>query len=96
LYQEKSGNPVSNSLFEKKLEDAANEILIAEICCFPDFQAGLTDFLVTTIKNKKNIQKIHKIHKMSEWPKKYLPLLDPPKFTQIGIFGLKIFLLATL
>jgi hypothetical protein len=26
----------------------------------------------------------------------YLPLQDPPKFTQIGIFGLKIYHLATL
>jgi hypothetical protein len=37
----------------------------------------------------ENISNGHKIYQ-------YLPLLDPPKFTQIGIFGLKRNHLATL
>jgi predicted secreted protein len=36
-----------------------------------------------------NRPKGHKIYQ-------HLPLQDPPKFTQIGIFGLKIWHLATL
>jgi hypothetical protein len=47
----------------------------------------------------------HKIYqmarKLTEWSKNtytniYIPLQDPPKFTQIGIFGLKMHHLATL
>jgi hypothetical protein len=36
--------------------------------------------------------------KLTKWPKIYqnLSMQDPPKFTQIGIFGLKINHLATL
>jgi hypothetical protein len=38
--------------------------------------------------------------KYTKWPQNIsngrLPLQDPPKFTQIGIFGLKIYHLATL
>jgi hypothetical protein len=35
--------------------------------------------------------------KYTKWPKIYqhLPLQDPPKFSQNGIFGMKIFHLAT-
>jgi hypothetical protein len=32
--------------------------------------------------------------KFTEWPQniyQHLPLQDPPKFTQMGIFGLKIY-----
>jgi hypothetical protein len=34
--------------------------------------------------------------KSTKWPYNIPTLQDPPKFTQIGIFGLKIFHLATL
>jgi hypothetical protein len=39
-------------------------------------------------KDRKMDQSVHKIYQ-------HLPLQDPPKFTQIGIFGMKICHLAT-
>jgi predicted secreted protein len=70
----------------------------------------LPDFSLRNIpKTGGNVQNNHKIFKMAtkytKWqlnrPKghkiyQHLPLQDPPKFTQIGIFGLKIWHLATL
>jgi hypothetical protein len=69
----------------------------------------LPDILGTTYQNGKNIPNNHKIYQMTtkytKCPKnrptghkihQYLPLLDPPKFTEITIFGLKICHLATL
>jgi hypothetical protein len=47
-------------------------------------------FLVQKTKTVKNIPKGHKIFIID------FPLQDPPKFTQIGIFGLKTNYLATL
>jgi hypothetical protein len=59
-------------------------------------------FLVQHTKTGENIPNNHKIYQMARkytrWPKnrpncheiyQHLPLQDPPKFTQIGIFGLK-------
>jgi hypothetical protein len=69
---------------------------------------GCQIFLATTYQNGENIPNEHKIYQMStrcaKWPlhrlndhklDKYLPLQDPPKFTQIVIFGLKTNHLAT-
>jgi hypothetical protein len=56
----------------------------------------------TYLKTKKIILNTHKIHQIAinrtKWSQKYLhlPLHDTPKFTQIGIFGLKTNHLATL
>jgi hypothetical protein len=60
-------------------------------------------------KTGKNIPDDHKLYeivtKYTRWPYtlpnghkiyQYLPLQDPPKFIQIGIFGLKIYHLVTL
>jgi hypothetical protein len=48
-------------------------------------------------KGAKNISVSHKIDQMTiTYTYQHLPLQDPPKFTQIGIFGLKIYHLATL
>jgi hypothetical protein len=47
---------------------------------------------VTAIKYTKRPQYRPNVHKIYQ----HLPLQDPPKFTQIGIFGLKICHLATL
>jgi hypothetical protein len=53
-------------------------------------RSGLQIFLVAIYQNGvKNIPNDHKICQ-------HLPLQCPPKFTQIGIFGLKIYRLATL
>jgi hypothetical protein len=61
--------------------------------------------LVQYTKTGENIPNNHKIYqkatKYTKWPNcheiyQLLPLQDPPKFTQIGIFGLKIGYLATL
>jgi hypothetical protein len=52
-----------------------------------------------------NLKKHKSAIKCTKWPKniqngykmyEHLPLQDPPKFTQIWIFGLKIYHLATL
>jgi cytochrome c len=69
----------------------------------------LPDFLGTTKQNGKIIPNDHKIYQMAikytKWMKnrpngdkiyQRLPLQDSPKLTQIGIFGLKIYHLATL
>jgi hypothetical protein len=66
-------------------------------------------FLVQNKKTGRNIPNDHKMHQMAiryfQWPpnkpnghKMYqdFPLPDPPKFTQIGTFGLKTNHLATL
>jgi hypothetical protein len=66
--------------------------------------------LVQHTKRGKNVPKRGEIYQMSikyaKWPEnwpngshkiyQHLPSQDPPKFTQIGIFGLKINHLATL
>jgi hypothetical protein len=66
-------------------------------------------FLVQNTKWGKNIPNYHKIYQMTityfQWPQNRpnghkiyhdFPQQDPPKFTQIGIFGLKTNHLATL
>jgi hypothetical protein len=56
---------------------------------------GIYNKLPHNIPNVQNIpigRKIDNVHKIC----KCLPLQDPPKFTQIGIFGLKMYHLATL
>jgi hypothetical protein len=66
--------------------------------------------LVQNTKTRKNIPNYHELYQMSikynktiKWTVKsvlkidhHLPLQDPPKFTQIWIFGLKTNHLATL
>jgi hypothetical protein len=70
--------------------------------------AGLPDFSCGTIYQKqgkctkwpqqiRNIPKDRKIEPMSiKYVCQHQPLQDPPKFTQSGIFGMKIYHLATL
>jgi hypothetical protein len=72
--------------------------------------SGMPDFPWYKIpKRGKNIPIDHKIYqiavKYTNWPQsrpngqkiyQHLPLQDPPKFTLSGIFGLKIYHLATL
>jgi hypothetical protein len=66
-------------------------------------------FLVHHFKTGKNQRNYYQIYqravKYFKWPYNrpnvhkiynHLPLQDPPKFTQTGIFGLKIYHLATL
>jgi hypothetical protein len=66
-------------------------------------------FFVHHTKMGRNIPNYHKIYQMAlkytNWPQirpnvhkiyQLLPLQGPPKFIQIGIFGLKIYHLATL
>jgi hypothetical protein len=66
-------------------------------------------FLAQCTKTVKNIPNYHHIYQMSikyfKWPYnrpnvynmyQHLPLQDPPKFTESGIFGMKICHLATL
>jgi hypothetical protein len=54
-------------------------------------------FLVQYTKMGKIYQNIPKTVKKTEWPYNLpTPLQDTPKFTQIGIFGLKTCHLATL
>jgi hypothetical protein len=66
-------------------------------------------FLVQHTKNGKYIPNDHRIERMAskytEWPQnipnghkmyQHFPLQDPPKYTKIGIFGLKIYYLANL
>jgi hypothetical protein len=70
---------------------------------------GCQIFLGTKYQNGKNITNCHELHQMSikynkrpqNGPSVHkiyhpLPLQDPPKFTQIWIFGLKANHLATL
>jgi hypothetical protein len=74
----------------------------------PDEQ-GCQSFRGTVYQNRENIPKSHKIYqgaikyikRHENWPNshkvyQHLPLQDPPKFTQIGIFGLNVNRLATL
>jgi hypothetical protein len=74
-----------------------------------DMAAGLPDFSwynipkrVKMYQNLGNIPNGHKVCQMAgNWPNgheiyRHLPLLYPPKSTQIGIFGLKRNHLATL
>jgi hypothetical protein len=66
------------------------------------FRAGLGDFLCTIYRNRKNISSEQKYtkrpqnrpncHKIYQ----HIQFQGPPKFSQIGIFGLKIDHLATL
>jgi hypothetical protein len=53
-------------------------------------------FLLQHNKTGKNIPNYHKIDQMSIKIYQHLPLQDPLQFTQIKIFGLKIYHLATL
>jgi hypothetical protein len=69
-----------------------------------DAKQGCQIFLGKTIpKRVKNVPKLWKIHQTvvtyAKWPEnwpngrttcQHLPLQGPPKFTQIGIFGLEI------
>jgi hypothetical protein len=61
---------------------------ISMSCCCP----GLPDFsLIQHTKMGGNIPNDRKISRMAtKYTYQPLPLQDPPKFTQIGIFGLKI------
>jgi hypothetical protein len=72
-------------------------------------EQGCHIFLSSRFQNGKNVPNDHKIYKIptkyTKWSQKrpnghkiyqHLSLKDPPKFTQIRIFGLKIFHLATL
>jgi hypothetical protein len=76
----------------------------------PSGRQGCQSFLGTTFqKLEKNVPsdqkytKGHKIYQMvakyTKWPNniyQHLPLHDPPKLIEIGIFGLQIYHLATL
>jgi hypothetical protein len=66
-------------------------------------------FLSTTYQNGYKIPNVHKIYAVNEQKDisnghklnghikyQHYPLQDPPKYTQIGIFGMQIYHLATL
>jgi hypothetical protein len=87
--------------------DRNNEKLLK--CCFSVVpEQGCQIFRGTIYQNGENIPNDHKIYqsalKYTKWPEngpnghkiyKHRQLQDPPKFTQIGIFGLKVYHLAT-
>jgi hypothetical protein len=65
----------------------------AQICLlFFPADAGLPDFFGAM---RENIPNNHKIYQMAIIDQ-HLPLQDPPKFTKIGILGMKIYHLAAL
>jgi hypothetical protein len=87
------------SIFLKTLE----RILFRRWCkTILEYTGVARFFLVQHTKTGKMYQIAIKYTKWREnWPNGYtiyhhLPLQDPPKFTQVGIFGLKIYHLATL